>query len=144
RRAAAVRNRPAPARGRPAAVTTIWITSRPGEADVAAVGSDGTLLDYALWRPGAPDGVGDLHRGRVIAVVPAMAGAFVALDGADGFLPDSEGGVAAEGAVVGAGPPALLRRGPNAVERLAALHPDAPVIVDDPAIQALLAPALGK
>ena len=26
-----------------------------------------TLLDYAIWRPGAPDGVGDLHRGRVIA-----------------------------------------------------------------------------
>ena len=50
------------------------------------------LLDYAIWRPGAPDGVGDLHRGRVMARVPAMAGAFVALDGAEGFLPDSEGG----------------------------------------------------
>jgi len=49
---------------------------------------------YAIWRPGAPDGVGDIHRGRVIARVPAMAGAFVALDGAEGFLPDSDGGAA--------------------------------------------------
>ena len=52
---------------------------------------DNRLLDYALWRPGAPDGVGDVHRGRVIASVPAMAGAFVALADAEGFLPDSEG-----------------------------------------------------
>ena len=42
------------------------------------------LLDYAIWRPGAPDGVGDVHRGRVIARVPAMAGAFVALGGTEG------------------------------------------------------------
>jgi Ribonuclease G/E len=49
-----------------------------------------------------PDGVGDVYRARVNGVVPAMAGAFVALPvtaaGAtfgptdvDGFLPDSEG-----------------------------------------------------
>ncbi|HEY8288813.1 MAG TPA: ribonuclease, partial [Acetobacteraceae bacterium] len=62
----------------------------PGEVRVAAV-RDGALLDYAIWRPGAPDGVGDLHRGRVSAVVPAMAGAFVVLDDSEGFLPDSEG-----------------------------------------------------
>jgi Ribonuclease G/E len=62
------------------------------------------LVDYALWRPGSPDRVGDLARGRVTAVVPAMAGAFVALEHApedgtasgakgavEGFLPDSEG-----------------------------------------------------
>ena len=62
--------------------------------------ADGTLLDYAIDRPGAPDGVGDLHRGRVTTRVPALAGGFVALDGApDGFLPDSEGGKeATEGA----------------------------------------------
>lgn len=62
----------------------------PGEIRVAAV-ADGRLTDYALWRPGAPDGVGDIHRGRVTAIVPAMAGAFVALADAEGFLPDSEG-----------------------------------------------------
>lgn len=141
-------------------MTTIWITSRPGEADVAAVGSDGTLLDYALWRPGAPDGVGDLHRGRVTALVPAMAGAFVALgDGVEGFLPDT--GRPDAGATVGdaiavrivraaqagkgprltardlpsiqPGPPALISRGPSPVERLRALHPGAAVLADDPA-----------
>ena len=49
------------------------------------------LVDYAIWRPGLPDGVGDVHRGRIISRMPALAGAFVAIDGADGFLPDSEG-----------------------------------------------------
>ena len=145
----------------------------PGEVRVAAV--DGTgLADYAIWRPGAPDGVGDLHRGRVVARVPAMAGAFVRLDGApDGFLPDSEGGVdASEGAALsvritraaqggkgprltarldaacpgeaGTGPPCLLRRGPNAVERLAARYPAAPVDIDDAGIAASLRPLLGE
>lgn len=60
----------------------------PGELRVALW--DGRLLDYALSRPGGLGDVGDFHRGRVIARVPAMAGAFVALDGTEGFLPDSE------------------------------------------------------
>ena len=126
----------------------------PGELRVAAW--EGGLVDYAIHRPGAPDGVGDLHRGRVVAVVPAMAGTFVALDGAEGFLPDSEG-TAGEGSVlgvrvtraaqggkgprvsarltaeeqtlVGQGAPALLRRGPDALARLQALHPQAEVVV---------------
>ncbi|OJY68419.1 MAG: hypothetical protein BGP12_11490 [Rhodospirillales bacterium 70-18] len=143
----------------------------PGEVRVAAVGAQG-LVDYAIWRPGAPDGVGDLHRGRITARMPALAGAFVALADADGFLPDSEGGTVPEGgvlgvrvtraaqggkgprlsarlepaeqALVGSGPPALLRRGPGAVERLAALHADVEeVLVDDAALAALLRPVLG-
>ena len=65
----------------------ILVACSPGEQRVAAV-QDSVLLDYALDRPGAPDGVGDLHRVRIASVVPAMAGAFVALDGAEGFLPD--------------------------------------------------------
>ncbi len=69
----------------------IAASASPGEVRIAVV-QDGTLLDYAIWRPGAPDGVGDTLYGRVTARVPAMAGAFVALDGATGFLPDSEGG----------------------------------------------------
>ncbi len=130
---------------------------------------DGALLDYAIWRPGHPDGVGDLLRGRVSARVPAMAGVFVVLPGgADGFLPDSEGGARLSGGMaagvrvtraaqggkgprlsargappVPPGPPALLARGPGAVERLAALHPDAPVVADDPALVAQLRPVLG-
>ena len=139
----------------------------PGEVRVAVVNEHGLLSDYALWRPGRPDGVGDLHQGRVSAVMPGLAGAFVALADGDGFLPDSAGAAglgvgdrvtvrivrAAQGgkgprlAAVpggpGAGPPHLLQRGPNAVERLAAVNPG-PVQVDDPAIALLLRPALGE
>jgi Ribonuclease G/E len=150
----------------------LLVAASPGEVRVAAWQPPVGLVDYAIWRPGAPDGVGDLHRGRVTARVPAIAGSFVALDGADGFLPDSEGGaMAGEGSIlgvrvsraaqggkgsrltarlsdaelmlVGVGPPALLRRGPDAVQRLAALHPEAPVIADDRALEALLRPVLG-
>ena len=134
----------------------LLVATSPGEVRVAAWQPPEGLFVYAIWRPGAPDGVGDLHRGRVTARAPAMAGAFVALDGANGFLPDSEGGAAAgegsilgvritraaqggkgprltarlsdaERALVGTGPPALLRRGPDAVQRLAALQPNASV-----------------
>jgi Ribonuclease G/E len=145
----------------------------PGEVRIAAVDGSG-LVDYAVWRPGAPDGVGDLHRGRTAARVRVMAGAFVRLEsGADGFLPDSEGGAcvtegqalavrvmraaqggkgprltarleASEAALAGTGLPALLRRGPGALERLAALHPQAPVELDDAAVAAALRPVLGE
>ena len=143
----------------------------PARVHVALV-ADGDLIDYALWRPAAPDGVGDLHRGRVIARLPALGGAFVALDGGEGFLPDTEGAAgqspgaallvritrAAQG---GKGPrlsarfapdepgptagpaPALVRRGPTPAERLAALAPEAPALIDNPALAALLRPALG-
>ena len=150
----------------------ILVACSPGELRVAAVQDDG-LIDYALWRPGRPEGVGDLYRGRVIARVPAMAGAFVALPEAEGFLPDSEGADAvsdgmavavritrsaqggkgprltarvadADRALAGAGPPALLARGPGAVERLAALHPTAPIRIDDPGVAATLRPLLGE
>ncbi len=150
----------------------ILVACSPGELRVAVAGDAG-LIDYALWRPGRPDGVGDLLRGRVTARVPAMAGAFVALPDAEGFLPDSEGADAvsdgmavavritrsaqggkgprlsahvsdADRARAGAGPPALLARGPGAVERLAALHPAAPIRIDDFGMAATLRPALGE
>lgn len=129
----------------------------PGEIRAAAL--DGTrLLDYAIERPGGPLAVGDRLTGRISAIIPAMAGAFVALPNGEGFLPDSQG---AAGRTVGdavtvevtrapqgdkgprlsartlqaePGPPALLTRGPGAIERLLALHPGAIVTVDDPAI----------
>jgi Ribonuclease G/E len=153
-------------------MTRVLAVTSPGEVRVLAE-QDGTLLDYAIWRPGRPDGVGDLHRGRVQAKVQQMAGAFVLIEGATGFLPDSEGGTAAtEGETLtvrvtraaqgGKGPrltalltpdeveaagsaPAtqLLRRGPGAVERLVALYPDAPVLADDPALVAALRPRFG-
>src|ERR1700760_3375146 len=52
----------------------------PGEVRVAVTDETG-LLDYRLWRPGAPDGVGDVYRGRISTIMPAMAGAFVTLSG---------------------------------------------------------------
>jgi Ribonuclease G/E len=134
---------------------SIRVATTPGEAQVAVV-EDNRLIDFSLWRPGAPDGVGDVHRGRVIAHVPAMAGAFVALADAEGFLPDSEGakgltagtiltvritraaqgnkGPRLSGRVDGAqasGAVGLLCRGPGPVTRLAARYPDAAILVDD-------------
>jgi ribonuclease G len=86
------------------------------------------------------------------------------VSGAEGFLPDSEGAAglnqgailgvrvtrAAQGgkgprlsakldqAGIGTGPVALLRRGPGAVERLAAIWEDAPVLVDNAGVAATL------
>ena len=135
----------------------ILAATSPGEIRVAAI-LGAHLLDYAIWRPGLPDGVGDIHRGRVIAVMPAMAGAFVALTDGDGFLPDSEGAkgltegtilpVRITRAAVGGkgprltarmtqtvpqGPVGLIARGPGAVERFAAAYPTAPVTQGDSA-----------
>ncbi len=135
----------------------------PGEIRLA-VTEGGTLAEYALWRPGAPDGLGDVHWGRIGAVVPAMAGAFVALAGlADGFLPDSEGAAGrtegemlavrvtrtAQGGkgprLAGAacqsdGPPHLLAAGPDPLARLAARYPSAGIQIDDAAWFARLRP----
>lgn len=150
---------------------TLFATASPGEIRVAAVDAAG-LLDYAIDRPGRPDGVGDLYRGRLSARVPALAGAFVELGEATGFLPDSEGGAAPEGSLlavrvtrapqggkgprlsarlteaeqaVGAASPkqGLIARGPGAVEQLAALHPGAAIQLDSPALAARLRPVLG-
>lgn len=135
---------------------TIQASFSPGEVRAVAL-DDGQLIDYALSRPGRPDGMGDVHRGRVLARVPAMAGAFVALVDAEGFLPDSAGAAgltdgqgvrvrvvrAAQG---GKGPrlmvdglcepgaPMLIARGPGALERLAARFPQASIQLDDPAL----------
>ena len=132
----------------------LYASLSPGEMRVAAW--DGARLhDVAIWRDAASDGMHDVHRGRVIARVPAMAGCFVALEGGvEGFLPDSEGAAdagrvlgvrvtrAAQGgkgprlsarlseadqALIGSGAPALIRRGPDALARMQAAFPEAPV-----------------
>lgn len=138
----------------------ILASGSPGEVRVAVVRGN-ELVDYALWRPGAPDGVGDLYRGRVTARLPALAGAFVGLIGTDGFLPDSAGGKdvtegtllgvrvtrAAQGgkglrltarltpeeaALAAAGGVRLVRRGPGPLVELMARYPDASIETDDP------------
>ena len=125
-------------------MTRILIESSPGEVRVAVLDGN-TLEDFAIWRPGQPDGVGDVYRGRVVARVPTMAGAFVALPEGDGFLPDSAGAAGAvEGALLtvrivragqgGKGPrlgaapasqgePGLVSRGPSPLDDILAAHP---------------------
>lgn len=72
------------------AAAVIRVSASPGEVRTALL-LDGVLAEAWIERPARPDGVGDLHRGRVSAVAPAMAGAFVALAGGEtGFLPESE------------------------------------------------------
>ncbi len=138
----------------------------PGEIRLALVGDD-RMTAYALWRPGHPDGLGDVHAGRITTRVPAMAGAFVEIGAATGFLPDSEGGaghpegtaltvrvtrtaqggkgprLAALPAPPPPGPARLLHPGPSPLHRLAAADPDATIAVDDPALFAALRPTLG-
>ena len=67
----------------------ILASCSPGEVRIAVVEAS-ALLDYGLYRPGSPDGVGDLHLGRITAHLPALGGAFVAIGAATGFLPDSD------------------------------------------------------
>jgi Ribonuclease G/E len=159
--------------GRPAGPpqATIHAAASPGEVRIA-VTADGVLTDYALWRPGSPDGLGDVYRGRVSAIVAGMAGAFVVLPGradtADGFLPDSDGADGlTEGAIVtvqitraafgGKGPRlsarvadaaegkvGLVRRGIDPLRQLAGRYPAARILVDDPALAALLRADLGN
>lgn len=67
-------------------------SAAPGEVRVALLRGD-VLVEYWVDRADLPDGVGDLHRARVTALAPAMAGAFLALAGGEtGFLPDDEAG----------------------------------------------------
>ncbi|MBW4022423.1 MAG: ribonuclease [Proteobacteria bacterium] len=128
---------------------------------------DRGAVDCAIERPGGPLDVGDRVIGRIGSRVAAMAGAFVVLPGgsADGFLPDTAGGRGlSDGAHVALrvtrgsqggkgprlsalaepaeGPVRLLARGPGAIERLARLHPEAPISVDRPAVAAVLPPGL--
>lgn len=162
---------------------TILVSASPGELRTALL-QDGVLTEAWVERPGRPDGIGDLHRGRVSAVAPAMAGAFVALAGGEtGFLPERETGAErrpiaaavhegmilplrviraaqggkgprvtarvtpAEAARIAAAPPgsvALVARGPLAVERLAARHPNATLLVDSAALLARLRGVCGE
>jgi Ribonuclease G/E len=139
----------------------ILAASSPGEIRIAAI-RDGAMLDYAIWRPGTPDGVGDVIRGRVIARMPAMAGAFVALDRTGGFLPDNEGGKGLSvGDVIsvqvtragqgGKGPRLTVlpadsppTPGPGALLELAQQYREAPVAIDDAALAARLRPILAE
>lgn len=143
----------------------IRVRTTPGEHRIAVV-EDGQLLDYAIWRPGAPDELGALHQGRVTAAVPAMAGFFVAIEGAEGFLPETEAPAAlGEGDSVtvrvtrtaqgGKGPRLSARvpqgdgvvrqlvAGPSPLAVLAEAHPAAPIGLESRTLHASLAPVFG-
>ena len=53
-----------------AAALTIVVSAAPGERRTALLRDD-ALLEAWVERPGRPDGVGDLHRGRITALAPA-------------------------------------------------------------------------
>ncbi len=68
----------------------ILASASPGEVRVAVL-RDGALQQVAIDRPDLPDGVGDLHLGRVTAVSAGMSGAFVEIaGGTTAFLPENE------------------------------------------------------
>jgi Ribonuclease G/E len=126
---------------------TILVSHSPGEVRTALI-ERGSLVEAWIERPGRPDGVGDLHRGRVVAIAPAMAGAFVALAGGEtGFLPASEIGAERrpvrtalqEGMILplrvtraaqgGKGPRLTARLSPAEAARIAAAPPGAPMLI---------------
>lgn len=136
----------------------------PGEVRLAATDAEGTLLDYMIWRPGAPEGVGDLHLGRVIAAAPALGGAFIALVEGEGFLPYRAGGkgvtpgervvvritraaqggkgprLAREAITPPEGPLRRLAEGPSPLALLLERHDPGRIVTDDPALIASLPP----
>ncbi|MDE7547031.1 ribonuclease E/G [Acetobacter fabarum] len=142
------------------------VATFPGEMRIAVTKND-TLLDFALWRPAAPDMVGSIYHARIEALTPAMGGAFVALGGnQSGFLPlqnnapkltegqaiTVEVSRAAQGgkglrlrllaADVASEQKGLVTPGPTPLARLAALWPAAALVVDSPAAAALIPSAL--
>ena len=125
----------------------ILVSASPGEVRTVLL-EDGVAVEAWIERPARPDGVGDLHRGRIAALAPAMAGAFVALAGGQtGFLPEREASeprrpiaeVVQEGLVLplritraaqgGKGPRVTARLTPAEAARIAAAPPGAPVLV---------------
>ncbi len=134
-------------------MTAVHTEESPGEQRVALL-RDRVLDEFYIHRPAAPDGYGDLHWARVTSLVPAMAGAFVALAHTEAFLPDTEGAdgltegehravritrapqggkgprvsarlSAAELAHAASGPVRLLRAGPTPLEELVTAYPAA-------------------
>lgn len=143
----------------------ILAAKRGDQVRVARLTGD-ELIDFCLWNRAAPDGVGDIYHGRVLAVMPAMAGSFIELGGIEGFLPNNAGRAklsvgdliavrvtrAAQGgkgvrlAWIADAPgskPGLRERGPGPLLEWAAAAPDEQVRVDDSELLALWHQALG-
>ncbi len=143
----------------------IAASRRGAQVRVALLRGD-VLREFYLWDLDAEAAVGDVFTGRVDAVMPGLAGRFVAL-GAElsGFLPDSAGGKGFTIGKYGAfritraaqndkGPrltlvdephgeaPGPLRRGPGPLVELAERLPREDIRLDDYALMAELRPTL--
>ena len=143
----------------------VAVSVRGDIARIALLEGD-LLSEYMLWNLAQPDGVGDVYTGRITAKLSAMAGSFVDLGDATGFLPDSaaapsltegdyisvqvtraaQGGKGPRLAVLAETPadrPGLLRRGPGPLPEMMQRFPKTQVLVDDYALIARLRPVLG-
>jgi ribonuclease G len=79
---------------------SIYMSVRPEETRMGLV-EDHCLRDYAVERHGAGNLVGNVYRGRVCNVVPAIQAAFVDLNiGKNGFLTLKKGETLSEGQMV--------------------------------------------
>jgi Ribonuclease G/E len=128
---------------------TLHVAHSPGEQRVVLV-ANGMPQEFYIHRPAQPDGFGAIHWARVTRRVTAMAGAFVAIAGADAFLPDTEGAATvhagdhlavritraalgdkgprvAASPEIAPGPVRLLHPGPTPLEDLQAAYPDAAI-----------------
>jgi Ribonuclease G/E len=112
------------------------------------------LAEYSIWHFTEPGDIGDVYAGRITARVPAMAGSFVELGPATGFLPDSAGASGlTEGCYLavkitrcaqsGKGPrlaalpqetkhkPGLIRQSLGPLEAVASRYANAPILIDN-------------
>lgn len=142
----------------------VAVSVRGVTARIALLDGD-ILTEYAVWCLENPDGVGDVHTGRMTAHVPAMAGYFVDIGNETGFLPESaapknlsEGTYLAvtvtRAAQSGKGPrlaatseattdkPGLIRRGPGPLLDFSTRFPAASILIDNHGLIARLRPAL--
>lgn len=127
----------------------------PGEARIAAL-LNGDFVDFSVWRPGKPDGFGDVHCVRITRPAPVMKGAFGRIaTGENVFVT----GVFPEGALVTArvtraaqggkgarlqplqldatcDTPTCLQSGPSPLEEMAARYPEARILIDTPSLAA--------
>lgn len=101
-----------------ARVERLLIACGPGERRLVGLAGE-RIVAFAIERLGHPDRVGEVHRARVVSVVPGLAGAFVALaDGVQAFLPAEEADPGREDGAAVRPVGALLREGEAVVVRV--------------------------
>lgn len=121
-----------------ARVERLLIACGPGERRLVGLAGE-RIAAFAIERLRHPDRVGEVHLARVVSVVPALAGAFVALaDGVQAFLPAEEADPGREDGAVVRPIGTLLREGEAVVVRVVR----AAMAGKGPRVTARIAPAL--